>query len=458
MLNEELIKFITNDRIEDEAIVKKLCIGLRTIEQALTNLDLYIIGRVPTLFEEKAINKIEEYSNISDFIKQDIESAYGQLKELQSFFPESNIKSVRNADSASELYILDIKAKSCCGVELEDKYTTVYIFNSDGIVERSKNVWTRYCHICGRHYVYPDMANVLKSSFGDNIHFNTAIDYTPVIAAKPQFIDITVIDKTRLCPICGADLVREQLSYHVYNDTDLMNFKKNYKLFSMRCSKCNRLFITTGTYSSVERQGIIKYCNLKFNFLQSDIKHIKAIVYIYRGLLKCNSAGHMVECVIATVKSIDNKDVQININYCKNCNKYYISETSLESYQTLYGVLLFNRKPDSSMIEYFDSYGRSSKSPLRIHGYTVKEGVLSVMQRQCILASIIGNGWMTKSKVMEYLEIFISTNGESSKNINAREKWTEDLRFVQNYNKENQDYIHAELRQYVASKQCSIEP
>ena len=53
-------------------------------------------------------------------------------------------------------------------------------------------------------------------------------------------------------------------------------------------------------------------------------------------------------------------------------------------------------------------------------------------ERQKLLVKIIEKEWLSKYKITNYLNLFINTNGESDKNVNARNKWRDDLIFLRN--------------------------
>lgn len=468
MLSDELIEFIIQEFAEDKEIPRKIYSGLKQIRDGLQELNEHISSKLPLLLETREIDKIKLYADITKYIDNDCENVKKSKNHLAKLVcsPEFNTIAISQKvqRECHELYILDIKTKTCCGKPFKDVYTAVDVFDKDGTMVSTINIWTRYCDICKKHYIYEDMTKSLKSKLGENfININNSISENIKCESDRKLIDVTVIEKGSNCPDCNGELVPKQMNYNAFSDKELNNFRKAYKMFIIECPSCQKIFTTIGTYTNIQKRHKLhkeEFTNINFNLINENIiqKYNQSIsekrqIYIYRGIIKCRSDNHNIENVSAVVKSLSNEEVSINIQHCIECDKYFISETSLLSYEKIYGVLLFNKKPHESMSEYFDEYGRSGKSPLMVHGYTVRMGELTTSQRQNILCSIIGNKWMSKSKVIEYLEIFISTNGESSKNINARQKWIEDLEFIRNYNFENQPFIKGELKWKINSNQ-----
>ena len=79
----------------------------------------------------------------------------------------------------------------------------------------------------------------------------------------------------------------------------------------------------------------------------------------------------------------------------------------------------------------------AEESPLHLCGYNVnQQDNYSREERRFIISKIIDRGIMSKLEVINYLEYFISHNGQQSRNWLALAKWKEDLQFTRRYQRE----------------------
>ena len=163
---------------------------------------------------------------------------------------------------------------------------------------------------------------------------------------------------------------------------------------------------------------------------QDDLKTL----YIYKGNIRCKKHNHNIISATATLHNISDKDVVINVEYCKDCHKYLLSYDLFLHYRAKYGVLIGDFKIVTN--DFFDGEtDLAEESPLHLSGYNVgqKDGYTS-NQRHYILAKIIHDGIMTKQEVLNYLSYFVRMNGARDNMELAAAKWREDISFVQNYN------------------------
>jgi exoribonuclease II len=85
------------------------------------------------------------------------------------------------------------------------------------------------------------------------------------------------------------------------------------------------------------------------------------------------------------------------------------------------------------------SLSLSKESPLMMCGYTVRESDgLTSKERQLILANIIDRKILSKPRVIDYLQFFVSWRDGNPNMRNACDKWREDLTFVRNYKMDTQ--------------------
>ena len=175
-----------------------------------------------------------------------------------------------------------------------------------------------------------------------------------------------------------------------------------------------------------------------------------SVLYVHKGTIKCQRDSHNVVPATAVFIGRNECDIQLSVNYCYDCNRFFINYVSYEAYRNKYGFLIGNIVlEDDSKFSFGDTV-LSEESPLKLCGYSVnQQDGYSRETRQYIIAKIISRGIMTKSDVIRYLEYFISMNGKRRGNEVAVMKWKQDLEFALAYNFEDQDkYIITEVRRY----------
>ena len=160
-------------------------------------------------------------------------------------------------------------------------------------------------------------------------------------------------------------------------------------------------------------------------------------LYVYKGLLSCQRKGHHLITATAVMLGLKNKDVRMTVTYCKDCNRFFISEVSYEYYRKKYGAIIGNIKLEHSNVTYNGEF-LAEESPLHLCGYNVnQQDNYSREERRFIISKIIDRGIMSKLEVINYLEYFISHNGQQSRNWLALAKWKEDLQFTRRYQRES---------------------
>ena len=181
----------------------------------------------------------------------------------------------------------------------------------------------------------------------------------------------------------------------------------------------------------------------------SDGVGFGATLFIYKGRVLCHQHKHPLVPATALIHDDQDREIELDVEYCPVCKRYMLSYTSYEQYRERYGLLIGKMK----MISASNVGGEiemASEGPLKLCGYNVSqtEG-LSVATRQFLLAKIIHDGIMTKIDVIHYLERFINMNGAKKENAIALEKWCEDLDFVHKYNKNTQPKVYiASVKKY----------
>ena len=175
-----------------------------------------------------------------------------------------------------------------------------------------------------------------------------------------------------------------------------------------------------------------------------------SILYVHKGKTSCQKNGHPIIETTAFLVTKGCKTVELSVNYCTKCGRFFIGEESYNSYRKQYGVLIGHIRLESSGTTSYNGEPLADASPLRLCGYTVnKTDNLSEYERQYIITQVIINGVMTKSEVVSYLEYFIDHNGRQERNQLAVEKWQSDLEFTLSYNFEEQDrYLISDIQPY----------
>lgn len=168
----------------------------------------------------------------------------------------------------------------------------------------------------------------------------------------------------------------------------------------------------------------------------------RSALSIYRrSNIVCLTQGHNIIDVLATYHSLNDTVIKLPAQYCTDCDKLFISE---EEYNRHRRLLRYHFIP--TRIQYVTSSGfysctdspflhyRADKSPLKLCGYSVsqKEGLPDNI-REDILRFVIEERILSRSDVINYLELFIATNGLKKNMEYAVQKWRDDLHFVYMY-------------------------
>jgi len=165
-------------------------------------------------------------------------------------------------------------------------------------------------------------------------------------------------------------------------------------------------------------------------------------LYIYKGMIRCHRDNHRIIQSTAILHDRFDNEVELNVEYCQNCNRYLLEYSLFEMYRERYGILIGNIRMVTNGV--FDgNYDLALESPLHLSGYNVgqKDNYLS-QERHYILARIIHDGIMTKGDVIKYLSYFLRMNGARRGMELASEKWEQDIEFVQRYDMSVQPRVY----------------
>ena len=166
-------------------------------------------------------------------------------------------------------------------------------------------------------------------------------------------------------------------------------------------------------------------------------------VYVYFKLSNsCLNQQHPVESV--TMRSLNcqtGKRYQVNAYYCSKCKKYFINHEAVKD------MINRNMYPAFHYIS-ADHYDGELKpmSQLMLYGYNARADGPSTVARHNILKWVIDSGLMSKPEIIKDLQFKIAYNGKRPGNEAARDKWENDLDFLNTYVADNTKLINGRLR------------
>ena len=207
-----------------------------------------------------------------------------------------------------------------------------------------------------------------------------------------------------------------------------------------------KTFVCAGSTFRITRQRIILDATGNNPYFKRHIdfttrKH-PPVVYVYRQDAICPTcrARHIpqsVENVTASMITMSGMKIDnINLQFCRNCKRYFIDLQSLRQYNRTFGALFFERDLDGVSDLY--NWDFAADSVLSRHGYTAN-GSMSAADRQRCITMIIENNFATKSEIIHRLSRLIDLNG--ARCAYGCLRWEEDLKFLNNYNIESQRFV-----------------
>lgn len=214
---------------------------------------------------------------------------------------------------------------------------------------------------------------------------------------------------------------------------------------------CNELLTIRATAGSAAEQYARKN-NIRFSASVIQDKNVPVVHEIAFAdfVVRSNAFScyfkHDVETVQAFVSVLSRdgsiRKIKTIAAYCKDCNCYYILDSSFKALQKQ-GVLLCQLITLAELkgkgFSVFSGEGMKAQSMLRRCGYTVNAtDDLSATQRQKILALVLDNRIYSASELYNFLDWLIGYHGRSKQRdmSAAIEKWTDDRNFVANYKAE----------------------
>ena len=175
-----------------------------------------------------------------------------------------------------------------------------------------------------------------------------------------------------------------------------------------------------------------------------------SILYVHKGTILCQRDSHNVVTATAVLLGRNDQTIELTVNYCKDCKRFFINYISYDAYKNKYGILIGNIVLEDEGHNVFSDVVLAEASPLKLCGYSVsQQDGYSKETRWYIISKIIDRGIMSKSEVIRYLEYFISINGKKKGNQLALSKWKDDLKFTLSYASDSQERHNiTEIRRY----------
>lgn len=172
-----------------------------------------------------------------------------------------------------------------------------------------------------------------------------------------------------------------------------------------------------------------------------DISNATFPVFVYKNVCHCSKCEQKygVKTICdrqALVQTPKKQWVPIGIQYCQGCNKGFINQEILDSYNKRYGQILFERSYSDEEKVLLSAKGLAKDSVLSRCGYSVEKGI-DKEYRQNVLAYVLDSQKATKDEVQELLSFFIRFHKQANF-ASARQCWREDLSFVVNYKIDSQ--------------------
>lgn len=354
---------------------------------------------------------------------------------------------VATSASAARMNILKVDAASLPKLLREMKDTVVSVFDRDGAAVGS----TRYDKLTGLYgnewfFVSPGIAQVTRGAVSAAV-----LETTNGSAAVTMPFSVYDIGGRPVyqCGVKKEQAVRDYLvtnlpqasfesspdSIRLKKSIDSLGFKSQRE-FAEMCAAVSNGKKVKHRWPNQERPSSNKTAEENKPVSFDGPEHV---LYVSKGTLSCERRGHVVESATGSIVTLKGRLVNINVNYCNNCRRYFIGQREYEHYRDQYGPILGNFSFPASAQGGSGSGALSKESPLMMCGYNVREdGGLTSRERQLILANIIDRRILSKPRIIEYLQFFISWREGNPSMRNACDKWRKDLDFVRAYKMDTQ--------------------
>lgn len=165
---------------------------------------------------------------------------------------------------------------------------------------------------------------------------------------------------------------------------------------------------------------------LKQEYLSFDFTEL----HVYLNKNNCSHLRHNLEHANGVIPLINGKNISIEVNYCCNCNEYFLEYSNYRFYKHKYGLMLGN-----VIFHNMNNTDLLKESVLKLSGYTVNsQDNLHQNDRQKILANLINKDIISKERIISYLNFFINNAKYRDNMKKAVEKWRIDILWLKEYN------------------------
>lgn len=161
----------------------------------------------------------------------------------------------------------------------------------------------------------------------------------------------------------------------------------------------------------------------------SEIKTV--FVYSFKQISDIETRYESVTAYVRCSKVDDL--IPIDVYYDSETNKYFINEVTYSHYAKTYGLPMMRLKPYVQPRR-CGEMSLADMSALYMYGYTVSENDgLTQSQRQSLLSNLMDSNLMSKVEMKNHIEWLLHTHESNPMYTYACRKWTDDLRFINNY-------------------------
>lgn len=167
-------------------------------------------------------------------------------------------------------------------------------------------------------------------------------------------------------------------------------------------------------------------------------------VFVYAEKCHCSACEkkygkNTIQNRTALVETLKHQTVQVTVQFCTECGKYYMNLLTFRQYCKKYGGILLECFIDPGIYQKNSSWlNFQADSILSRCGYSVREGIPKEY-RQTILAYILDSKKATKREILELISAFIRIR--HNRMPDACKRWEEDLLFVSQYHIQNQPQV-----------------
>jgi hypothetical protein len=185
------------------------------------------------------------------------------------------------------------------------------------------------------------------------------------------------------------------------------------------------------------------YQQCKNNLLHFCSMNAPALITLYRRKIAASSDN--IENVTAFLFFSNKKEpVPVSVFYSRRTQQYYINEATYREFASKYGLPYVHIQSEESSQTL--GWNLRTHSELNLLGYSVgQNNGISMEQRHRLLGQLMDSGLMSKSSIMDHLEWLISTRSKNPAMSLACKAWSDDLRFVAQYNMHNQRMVWGQL-------------